>query len=252
MLKRTILVVGSVGLLSACSLLGSFGYEPAEPADRNVAKQDPYWQRFYELEQEIAQLRLQLDKKSPEAASSEPTDKLIATAANEQNSASRADAFLERLRASTDTAIASIDRALASIQKTAKPTLASDHEVVDEPNYSEPQVENDIVAGSLQRGSEGEVVSQVTYSQPRQAAYNYSVVYVYPEPQPWDEMWAKLEQAQELDKWRGSNPDKPSYFIYVGAYLKQADAIERQQMLMGLVGEGPELRANHNTAIAAK
>ena len=106
------------------------------------------------------------------------------------------------------------------------------------------------VAGSLQRNQAGKVVQQTNRSQSRQQRYNYSLVYTYAQPQPWNAMWERLEALEETDKWRGSNPAKPSYFIYVGAYLRQQDARKRHDQLAALVGEGPELRPNPAQASA--
>jgi len=83
--------------------------------------------------------------------------------------------------------------------------------------------------------------------------YNYTVVYSYSAPEPRDEMWVQLEEAGEQDKWRGVNLRKPAWFIYVGAYYSKRDAIDRQQMLLSMVGENPELRNRaRNHAVAAK
>ena len=97
------------------------------------------------------------------------------------------------------------------------------------------------------------MVRQTTYSESRKHRYNYSVVYVYPEPQPWDEMWVRLEEANEPDKWRGSNAARTRYFIYVGAYFSEQDAEQRREALFSLVGERPDMRAREqNVALAAK
>jgi len=85
------------------------------------------------------------------------------------------------------------------------------------------------------------------------APYNYTVVYTYSAPEPRDEMWVQLEESGEQDKWRGVNRRKPAWFIYVGAYYSKHDAIQRQQMLLSMVGSNPELRNRaQNHTVAAK
>lgn len=259
MFKQVCLAAGSLSLLSACTLFAEFGQEPVEREPRSVATQDPHWQRFYELEQQIAQLRQQLDSKpNPEkqAASTENTEENSAVSATK-----KAEAFLADLKSKADKAISSINNALVALEKQPETQQVEAHQIAIVTPEAEANDENKVssaspqvsIAGVMQRDEAGEVVQQVTYTQPRQPAYNYSVVYVYPEPQPWNDMWDKLEEAEEQDKWRGSNPAKPSYFIYVGAYLRQEDALKRQEFLLSNLGEGPQLRSNiRNTAIAAK
>ena len=240
MLKQTCLITASVTVLSACSLFSGFGSKPATQQPRDLTVQDPYWKRFYELEKEIAHLRLKLDdRSSSNVDSSIQSNRVSSTSSTNVD----AGAFLDQIQRQTNQAIAVIDEAISALD--SKPTAPS-------PSPYKPTSPVIAIAGSLQRDQEGEVVQQLTHTQSRQPKYNYSVVYVYQEPRPWDEMWNKLEQANEQDKWRGSNPSKPSYFIYVGAYLKQSDAEIRQDSLLSLLGEGPELRMNHNaTALAA-
>lgn len=261
MFKQTCLAIGSVSLLSACTLFAEFGQESVERPLRNVAEQDPYWKRFYELEQEIAQLRKKLDDGRQAASVDQGIEQLPSSTSLTKSTATQsAEEFLTRLRGQADKAISTIDQAIVALDQKQEAIpqeiMPQEGELVAVQQHTfdreeaQPQV---AIAGSISRDSKGEVVQQTTLTQPRQAAYNYSVVYVYPEPQPWNDMWDKLEAANETDKWRGSNPAKPSYFIYVGAYLHQEDAQQRQQSLMAILGEGPELRTNlRNTAIAAK
>lgn len=250
MLKQILVVTGAAVSLSACSLFSDSAEESHaqtgyfEP--KSLADQDPYWKRFYELESEIAQLRAQLDSRRSE---SEAVDSATAAGQAEssdrhspQNQVSVADTFLEKVRKQANDALAVIDSALAGIDEHPEATYAT--------VQSSEQV---AVAGSLQRDYDGQVVQQTNYTQSRQPVYNYSLVYVFPEPQPWDEMWVRLEEANEQDKWRGSKPAKSSYFIYVGAYLYEDDAVDRQNALNLAMGEVPEIRVNGQaTSLAAK
>lgn len=235
MIKQTCLVTASVTLLSACSLFhSSFGSKPIVDESRDLTIQDPHWRRFYELEQEIAQLKSRLNATSAETSkTSIQSNQEPSTAQSTGDS----DAFLTNLRVQTEKAVAAIDSAIESLETAST-----------EPEQDAPSA---AIAGSLRRGEQGKVLQQVTHTQPRQPAYNFSVVYVYAEPQPWDDMWQRLEDANEQDKWRGFNPNKLSYFIYVGAYLRQSDAENRQRSLLTAVGQGPELRANHHDGMLA-
>lgn len=251
MIHKVVLVSGLVGVLSGCTLFGDMvtpsqdGYFQPKP----VASQDPYWQRFYELEQEIANLKAQMGKSADQATSS--------TAPQSGQSAIQplADDFLARLRSKADRAIQIIDRAIAALDTTGNPQVADAggyDPMESASDYGVATINTQIaVAGRVQRSEAGDVVGQTADTQVRQARYNYSLVYVYPEPKPWNEMWDKLEAVNEQDKWRGSNPEKPSYFIYVGAYLKESDAVTRHDSLASLLGEGPELRVNARTSALA-
>lgn len=251
MLGRILCTGAIAASLSACSLLQPFEGQTTREGypTRSIAEQDPYWQRFYELEREIAQLKAsnaQLRQQMTPADSvyTSPAP-LASTTLGEFSPAepSPADDILSRVREQADRAIAALDRAIASL--SAPP---SD----DPPPPVLAKVSPPDIQGNLLRSESGEIVKQTTYSESRKARYNYSVVYVYPEPQPWDEMWAKLEAANEKDKWRGYSGDKSRYFIYVGAYYNQMDAEQRQTALFSLVGERPDLRVREqNHALAS-
>lgn len=242
MLDKFSVIAGLVGVLSGCAL-----FEEVAPASqegyfepKSTANQDPYWQRFYELEKEIAHLKAQLG--SPRADHDGSASASTQSATNQA-----ADDFLARLHSKTNAALQVIDQAIASLE--AQEPIENQSAVAE---YGVTSVNSQVaVAGRVQRSDDGAVVGQATHSQPRQSGYNYSLVYVYPEPRPWNEMWEKLEAANEQDKWRGSNPEKPSYFIYVGAYIKESDAISRHDNLVSLLGEGPEMRANVRTSALA-
>jgi len=108
------------------------------------------------------------------------------------------------------------------------------------------------VSGSLGRNADGDVVRSTTDLPNSKPRFNYSVVYSYPEVIPWNSMWNVLEDADINDKWRGVNKRKPAYFIYVGAYVSERDAENRQQNLLTVTGEEPFLRKRAiNRAIAA-
>jgi cell division protein FtsN len=263
MLGRILITSALVTTLSACALLQPFegrttqeGYFPIQ----SVEHKDPYWQRFYELEREIAQLKASNARLQQQLAPAEPVYLAAAApAAVEVGDYSPATSVLDRVREQADRAIAALDRAIASL---SAPTIETGP-IESSPFESSPVTATATVSahtgrtsdiqGNLIRNDEGEVVSQTTYSESRKSRYNYSVVYVYPEPQPWNAMWQKLEDADEKDKWRGVNANKTRYFIYVGAYFSQLDAEQRQQALFALVGERPDMRAREQEhTLAAK
>ena len=249
MLGRILLIGTIVTGLPACSLLapiqgpnGQEGYIQT----KSVADQDPYWRRFYELEREIAQLKasnaqLQQQIRPVESVYTSPAPQPEVKV----ESTSVVDELIASVRVRADRAIAAIDEAMVS--------LSSPGTAKSEPVRNVAQIDIPDIQGNLIRNADGDVVKHTTYSAARKSRYNYSVVYVYPEPAPWNEMWSRLDAANEQDKWRGFNPDRASYFIYVGAYVNQQDAEQRQDSLFVLVGEKPDLRQRvQNHALAAK
>ncbi len=251
MLGRILFTGAAASILSACALLQPFegkttqeGYFPA----KSVADQDPYWRRFYELEQEIARLKASNARLQQQIA---PADSVYTAPAPQPDvkveDPPLVDNVLDRVRQQADRAIAAIDRAMESLAVSTAPEVRPEVAIETSTPDSAPDIQ-----GNLIRDKSGDVIKQTTYSESRRARYNYSVVYVYPEPQPWNDMWAKLEDANEKDKWRGFNPDKTRYFIYVGAYYNQMDAEQRQEALFTLVGERPDLRERlQNQTIAS-
>lgn len=255
MLGRILMTSALAVFLSACVLLQPFegrstqeGYFPP----RSVEHQDPYWQRFYELEREIALLKASNARLQQQIAPVQPVYTAAAAPAEVEvgeYSHSAASRVLDRMRVQADRAIAALDRAIASL---SEPAVVASPTVITAQAFP-VRVGTADIQGNLIRNDSGEVISQTTYSGSRKARYNYSVVYVYPEPQPWNAMWQKLEDANEKDKWRGVNADKTRYFIYVGAYFSQLDAQQRQEALFALVGERPDMRARvQESALAAK
>lgn len=238
MLGRILLTGTVAATLSACALLEPLqgnttrhGYFPT----KSLAEQDPYWARFYELERQIAELQASNKRLQQQLT---PADGVTTAAAPLPDvrieTPSAVDGVLDRVRTQADLAIAAIDRAIASLSEA---TPAS-----KEATPVTAQVNIPAIQGNLVRDDEGRIVKQTTYSESRKARYNYSVVYVYPEPKPWNDMWDRLESANEQDKWRGVNNERTRYFIYVGAYYSQLDAEQRRDALFALVGERPDLR----------
>ena len=258
MLGRILCTGAVAATLSACALLQPFESQTTQQGHptRNVAEQDPYWQRFYELEQQIAQLKASNARLQRQLAPADPVYTAAAPPASvnvgefspsgDSSAASDlADDILARVRDQADRAIAALDRAMASL---AQPPAQPEPAPLVMAQASIPGIQ-----GNLVRNDAGEVVKHTTYSESRKARYNFSVVYVYPEPQPWNDMWDKLEAANEQDKWRGFNGNRTRYFIYVGAYYSQLDAEQRQEALFALVGERPDLRERaQNQVLAAK
>ncbi|MEZ5508574.1 MAG: hypothetical protein R3F47_01550 [Gammaproteobacteria bacterium] len=238
MLGRILLTGAVAATLSACALLEPLkgdttrhGYFPS----KNLSDQDPYWARFYELERQIAELQASNQRLQQQLAPAEDVSLSAAPAPEVMVEVPpMVDGVLERMRTQADLAIAAIDRAIAALS-------GADNGAGDGSNVA-AQVNIPAIQGNLLRDDEGRIVKQTTYSESRKARYNYSVVYVYPEPKPWNEMWDRLESANEQDKWRGVNGDRTRYFIYVGAYYSQLDAEQRREALFTIVGERPDLR----------
>lgn len=238
MLGRILLTGTVAATLSACALLEPLkgdttrhGYFPP----KHLSEQDPYWARFYALERQIAELQASNQRLQQQLAPAEGVS-LSAAPAPEVTveSASMVDGVLERVRTQADLAIAAIDRAITALAVTDSGSEEGGRVAV--------QVDIPAIQGNLLRDDDGTIVKQTTYSESRKARYNYSVVYVYPEPKPWNDMWDRLESANERDKWRGVNGDRTRYFIYVGAYYSQLDAEQRREALFAIVGERPDLR----------
>ena len=124
MIRRIVMVSGVACFVSGCSLFNKVAPAPEsgyfEP--KSAAKQDPYWERFYALEQEIAQLRAKMAK--AEAGQAEAQGQAITKHEPQVNPA---EEFLARLRSKADSAVAAIDQAIAALETQ---TIAS---VGDEP-----------------------------------------------------------------------------------------------------------------------
>lgn len=242
MLKRILFICIMMATLSGCVYVkGLQGQTTSNGYPiRNMAEQDPYLQRFYELEREIERLRSSNARLQRRLSSIGPTERSTASPIHTVDDAITptasgfADDILGRVREQTDRALVALDHAMARLAEAPiiSPTSSAD------------------IHGQLIRNADGEVISQTTQSESRKARYNYSVVYVYPDPQPWNEMWERLEAANEKDKWRGSNRNR--YFIYVGAYYNQRDAEQRQQALFSLLGERPDMRIREQNILVAQ
>src|SRR5690606_30283204 len=168
----------TLATLSACALLQPFGRDDGGFGEsRSVQNQDPYWRRFYQLEQEIAQLkesnrRLSQRIAVPDVAGAgEPVVQDFAAATS---SSALADDMIARIRSRADTAISAIDRAISSLG-ISSPVVAPT--AVPAETLS-AKVSVPTINGSLIRNEEGKIVRQTTYSEARRHRYNYSVVYV--------------------------------------------------------------------------
>lgn len=230
-------------ILPGCSLFSGFvGVSGGDNSRlRSVSGQDPYWQRFYELEKEIAVLRSdmkQVDRlNNPDNVSKSVADGSV-------------DDFLQRLDEQTSKAFDLIDQAITLLDKYELYEITS-ADKTDE-RYAIARLSPNIGAvGRIRRDDNGIVTGQSNQRQFRKNQYNFSLVYVYPEQASWEVMWNRLEQANERDKWRGSNPEKLSYFIYVGAYVRESDAINRKSYLLGMLGEEPQMRPRTQTVTVA-
>ncbi len=159
----------------------------------------------------------QLTAMSPMMAEAEPP------------AATASSAELERISVSEDNVVSS-NNVMPDVEEQEAELVAS----LNRPNGA--------VTGSLARNEDGEVVRSTADVPNSKSRFNYSVVYSYPDASPWNAMWNALESADVNDKWRGVNKRKPAYFIYVGAYVNERDAANRQQNLLTVTGEEPLLR----------
>ena len=158
MIKKTCLITASITLLSACSLFhNGLGNKPIVDESHDLAIQDPHWRRFYELEQEIAQLKSRLNAKSAETPKSKFHSHQEPSTA--QSTGDTSD-FLAKLRAQTEKAVAAIDNAIESLET-----------VSTEPEQEAPAA---AIAGTLRRGEQGKVLQQVSHTQARKPAYRTS------------------------------------------------------------------------------
>ena len=204
---------------------------------RSLRTQTPEMQRFYELQERIDMLEAKIRKQ-------EQADVVDPVTENSGKAESRAEQVLSFEREKTRSAIALIDRLLSDMDQARTPADPVQTDAVtrapapmeeDSPAQTE---EKPAIAGALDRDNQGRVVGSTADGN----RYNFSVVYVYPEIQPWFDMWALLDENGVTDKWRGQNPEKDTYFIYVGAYYTESPAQSRSNNLQLLTGKRPEIR----------
>ena len=159
------------------------------------------------------------------------------------------ESAMGQIQLKVNAAVTAIEKALNSLEKiTLNRPTSSDApptelhtESSTEPStkpYAEPSpaVRNVVPDDSVQ------VTQDIEITNEKEQQFKYSVIYRYTIEEPWTQMWKKLEDANEQDKWRGVSKGKSSYFIYVGVYLREDEALNRQQYLLGLTGEKPDLR----------
>jgi hypothetical protein len=197
---------------------------------RSLRDQTPEMQRFYQLQERIDVLEAKVRKQ----------DEADAVDGN-----ARAEQVLSYVRERTRAAIALIERLLEQMEPPAvsdsdlkQTSVVSSEPVPVAADESGEPVEKPAIAGALDRDDQGRVVGSTADGN----RYNYSVVYVYPEIQPWFDMWALLDENGVSDKWRGQNLEKDTYFIYVGAYYTESPARNRSNSLLSLTGMRPEIR----------
>lgn len=250
----------AAAVLTACSWL-----QTSEQSDdlvleqpRSLRQQDPHMRRFYELEQEIARLRASNQQLQQQVTAgtaqvaplvrAAPSSRPAPLVSTEATTYPLVDDVLARIRLQADSAIAAIDRALGALGSSEEAQLAAEPATL--PVRVPVLAASDASDSPAQRDNPPPV--ETVAPPPPRRQYNYSVVYVYAEPQPWHAMWEKLDTANEQDKWRGKSADQTRYFIYVGAYLHQPQAETRQQQLLTLVGERPDVRERApDSALAA-
>lgn len=203
---------------------------------RSVRTQDPYVEKFYRLQERIEKLEKKLHKQPIQKANSAKQPATTFYAINK-----RAEEAIAYIKAKTQTAIGKIDALIERIDnKNHTDTVTPSAQLA---------VANGDVSGVLERDNQGKVVGSTTDGN----RYNYSVVYVYPETQPWFDMWELLNEAGVNDKWRGENKRKHTYFIYVGAYYAEKPAEKRKHSLLQLTGKAPEVRIREGyRAVAMK
>ena len=227
----------------------------------NPGQASPEMARFYELQMRIDALEAQLKRESADP---------LPVPANDKINESKVESLLRYVREQTRAAIELIDNLLAKMDPPADAAPVAPSSVTSEPEnqFSSPAPQSvpvaetagvmsppesvhteAAIAGTLQRGVDGQVVASTSDGN----RYNYSVVYVYPETRPWFDMWALLDKNGVQDKWRGQNPDKQTYFIYVGAYYTERPARKRSMDLQLLTGDLPEIRVREGyQAVALK
>lgn len=232
-------------------------------------------QRFEELQQRIEALERENHRlRSPK--SSGKRGRLGAATAivpHKVVEADESESIISQVKLKVSQAVLAIDNILSQLNTAS---LSDDekavgetkkHDVADQQAYAQSNLVASLsspasdsvgvtpsnqVNGILERDGQGGVVKSTTYMPAAERQYNFSVVYSYPEETPWNAMWHTLEEANEQDKWRGVNRNKPAYFIYVGAYVSERDATNRQQNLLTLTGQAPDLRKRAiNRAIAS-
>ena len=283
MLKTSSKIVGACALTSL--LAGCTWYtQLADPTANREARigqyeaepQHSYLQRFDALQQRIEALerenhRLRSPKASRNGVSARHNNAVSAITPHKvaKPEVDKQNDVIAQVKLKVSEAVLAIDNVLS--QLTATPVLAaaeqgsvSEDTVVEGstvmPDVAEQDAElvasltrpTGAVNGSLARNADGDVVRSTTDLPNSKPQFNYSVVYSYPEVTPWNSMWNVLENADVNDKWRGVNKRRPAYFIYVGAYVNERDAENRQQNLLTVTGEEPFLRKRAiNRAVAA-
>lgn len=112
------------------------------------------------------------------------------------------------------------------------------------------------VSGVLIRDESNQVVASIPTGShdtgEQTASWNYSVVYRYQQEEPWNLTWDALEAAGEVDKWKGINAARESYFIYVGVYATENMARKRQSSMKSMIGMLPDVDIRRgNSALAS-
>lgn len=238
--KGLVVLIACCSMLSGCAWYEGIGTTYDERGKNignyDISEQDEYLRKFYELQRRIDELEGKVERKT--AAPKSSFYKIN----------KRAESAIAYLKEKTRNAIKVIDDLIAQVDgKSNLPT----ERVVDKADSPMPSltVKKGDISGVLERSDSGEVVKSTTSGN----RYNYSVVYVYPEIQPWFDMWDILNNAGITDKWRGKNDAKQTYFIYVGAYYTSTPAKKRQDSLLAITGEKPEVRVrNGYESIAMK
>ncbi len=242
------LTLGVTSLVSGCAWYNGLDWtyqERERGIPKRTSRQDPELQRFYELQQRIDELEARLENK--EAALIAPRNPGLSGNAQEQGFKARATAAesaLAYVKQKTRSAIALIDNLLAQMEPAEQVEKAHEPQSIAQPEAKTPEpmvlarADDAAIAGTLERDDQGEVVRSTSDGN----RYNYTVVYVYPETQPWFDMWALLDENGVQDKWRGQNTEKQTYFIYVGAYYTESPAQKRSDRLLSLTGARPDIK----------
>ena len=246
-LLRNGLILGITMLVAGCAWYEGLEWTYQERAQgipkRNLSRQDPELEKFYELQKRIDELEARLERKEASQPARSHHGRVAPQGGALPASPSAAESAIAYVKERTRAAIALIDSLLAQMDKPdpAAPSAPVAESPGPEPE-PEPQqlarVDDAAIAGTLERNDEGAVVSSTSDGN----RYNYSVVYVYPETKPWFDMWALLSENGVQDKWRGQNPEKQTYFIYVGAYYTESPARKRSENLLTLTGTRPQIR----------
>ena len=264
-LAKKIVVASAITLsVSACALLPMEGesYRGAKLGHYSPHYDNEYMAGFDALQQEIDQLKGELATSKARSAEREQ-QKLDAAARQEKIRVmkEKANAKVAEVKNEIDRLIASLSNQVVTDPEIAShqsPSVESVNQQIEQvPTAAIAETENLTLAQLTSDNLETETNPEpVVKKEPVSLEIEkneilsgqsgidlrYDVVYVFDEEPPQDTMWGALNQADIMDKWRGVNQQKQSFFIYVGVYNSLNFATNRQDSLAGLTGAKPTIK----------